>query len=57
MKSLTSEINKSYFNQGNCYICQEEFGSDNDKNYCKVEDHWINYNKGRSIGYFLEVDV
>ena len=39
MIPLTDKENKSYEKQKVCYICKEDFSTDNDKNYHKVRDH------------------
>ena len=39
MIPLTGKENKSYQMQKVCYICKEEFSTDNDKKHHKVRDH------------------
>ena len=49
MIPLTYEENKSYEKQKVCYICKEEFSTDDDnKKYHKVRDH-CHYTEGAPI--------
>ena len=47
MTLLTPEDNKSNLEKGNCYICQEEFGDNDNTKQRKVRDHCHYTNKYR----------